>query len=96
MDINGPVSFYNFIRSAHLIDKDSSFLTISNCILDLGTCSCKSRDEKLSKLQHCNKLYMQIVSNVIPKLKHELLNNISDRQISFYSDSGKLLMIISR
>jgi uncharacterized cysteine cluster protein YcgN (CxxCxxCC family) len=96
MDINGPASFYNFIKSIHLIDKDSSFVEISNCILDLGTCSCKSRDEKLSKLQHCNKLYIQLVNNIIPKLKYELLNKIPDRQISFYSDTGKLLMIISR
>lgn len=96
MDINGPVSFYNFIKSINLINKDSSFVGLMNCVLDLGTCACKSRTEKISKLQRCNNIYTQIVNNIVPKLKHDFLNKTTDRTISFYSDSGQLLMIISR
>lgn len=96
MRINNAIEMYNLLNTFGLVDKNSKTKEFSNCILSIQNCACTSRNDKLKIQQHCNKLYVELVHWVTSNMKLDFLSRITERQISFYSDTGKLLMIISR
>lgn len=96
MNIHGPVEMYNIILSMGIIDKSPIFRNLANCVIDMKNCACTGRDEKIKKHQHCNKLYVDMIRSIFPSMKSEFLNRTSERQLSFYTESGELLIIVSR
>lgn len=96
MDIHGPIEMYAFLASAGLVDKDPTLRRLVDCVLDMSNCACQKREDKIKKHQLCNKIYVESVRYIVPKLKNEFLNKTTERQIIFYSESGELLIIISR
>lgn len=79
-----------------LIDKNPRTRGFVDCVLDMQGCSCTTRDEKLKRQQHCSKLYNELARWVSSNMTHDFLTKTSDRQISFYTDSGDLIIIMSR
>lgn len=95
MDIKGPIEFSNFIKTSSL-NNDVMFTKIVECVSNLSGCACTSRDEKIKKYQRCNKLYVDFIKSNANKHKNDLLNKTSDRQIIFHTDTGEIIIIISR
>jgi hypothetical protein len=97
MDIRNVTQFVNFLEGNGITRMDSSFLQVIQCIQNYtAACSCYKREDKVKIYNMCNGVYHNAVRNVIPRLKHEFLSKISERQISFYNDNGQLIGIISR
>lgn len=96
MRINGANEMYNLLRTTGLIDKNPITKGFVNCILSIQGCACTSRSERLKIQQHCNKLYVELARWASSNMIHDFLTKTSERQISFYTDSGDLITIMSR
>jgi hypothetical protein len=96
MNVNGTIGMYNLIRTMGLIDKNPQTRGFIDCVLSIQGCACTARDEKLRRKQHCNKLYVELARWASSNMVHDFLSKTSERQISFYTDSGDLIIIMSR
>ncbi len=97
MKIQGPIEFVAFISVNALEGKDSLFTQLVNCVANFrAACNCYKKEDKLKMWRTCNGLYNNSVTHVVPKLKDAFLSKTQERQISFYSEHGDLLRIISR
>ena len=96
MRIDNITQFVNFANSNGLSSLDASFTQISHCLEKYKyKCSCYSKEDKIKQYNECNRLYANIVLNVIPKLKVKIFSKVGDLQIYFY-DGSRLIGIISR
>ena len=97
MTIQGPVGLYGLLTSIGMCDRDPTFRSIVNCVIDLQSgCACKQRSDKIQKQKNCNALYHEAVRSVIPNLSNEILKKTTDREVVFLSEAGDMLKTISR
>ena len=96
MKLNNITEFSNFLNSNGFTPLDSSFSQLNGCLEKYKyKCSCYSKEDKIKQYNECNRIYANIVLNVIPKLKVKIFSKIGDLQIYFY-DGSRLIGIISR
>lgn len=97
MEIRNPTQFARFLSDNDLMKLDSTFVQLVKCINEFATaCTCHKREDKMRIYSACNKLYISGAQHVAPRLKNEFLSKTTDRQISFYTEQGQLLSILSR
>jgi len=97
MNISNITQFVSFISDNNLTSLDSSLQQVQQCFHSYATaCSCYNQEDKIRLYNSCNKAYIQAVSHVIPRFRNEFLSKTTERQISFYSENGQLLFILSR
>src|ERR1041385_7578452 len=97
MEFRNPTEFARFLSSHELTRLDRSFLQMVNCINSYSSaCNCHNRETKIQLYQSCNKLYQDLALHLVNKFKNEFLSKITDRQISFYTEQGQLISIVSR
>lgn len=97
MEIRNPTQFARFLSDNDLMKLDSTFVQLVKCINEFATaCTCHKREDKMRIYSACNKLYFVGAQHVAPRLKNEFLSKTTDRQISFYTEQGQLLSILSR
>lgn len=96
MNVNGTIGMYNLLRTMGLIDKNPRTRGFVDCVLDMQGCACTTRAEKLKRQQHCSKLYVELARWASSNMVHDFLTKTSERQICFYTDSGELIIIMSR
>jgi len=97
MDIRNVTQFANFVSSTHLVGLDTSFLQIVQCLNGYNAaCNCYKKEDKLKLYEKCNAAYHQAVKHVVPKFRHEFLSKTGERQISFYTDQGHLIIVMTR
>lgn len=93
MEIKNVTQFVTFIGSKNLTNKDSNLLELVKCLNNYtAACNCHKSGDKQELYNTCNRMYLSAVRNIIPKFKGELLPTIPERQISFYTDNGSLIM----
>lgn len=97
MEINSPTEFARFISTHGLVQLDQTFIQLVSCINNYGaSCNCSKSNEKDKLYGVCVKMYHNGVRNIVPKLKHEFLSKTDERQITFRSEQGQVILIISR
>ena len=97
MNIGNITQFSSFISSNNIGHLDGIFSQIVNCINNYSAkCNCYKLEDKQRMYADCNKLYNNAIRNVVPRFKNEILSKIPERQISFYTDNGTLISIVSR
>jgi hypothetical protein len=97
MDIRNATQMANFLSQTNLVNKDAAFEQLAQCINNFASaCACSSREEKMQLYAVCNKLYFRSARDIAPRLKNDFLSQTTDRQITFYTEEGNLIAIISR
>lgn len=97
MDIRNVTQFASFISANGFQQLDGIFRQSVDCINGYSSaCNCYKVEDKQRLYAACNKLYMDAVRHVVPRFKTIILAKIPDRQISFFSDNGTLIGIVSR
>jgi hypothetical protein len=97
MEIRNVTQFANFVSAHGLAPLDSMFIQTLNCLNNYKSmCNCSKAADKLKRYVSCNKLYADSVRTVVPKFKNEFLSKIQEYQISFYSEDGCSIGVISR
>jgi hypothetical protein len=70
----------------NLVDKDnlSHFVSLKDCLIQANKiCGCQ-KQRKINKAQECDKIYVNIVNNVLPTLLDYLRTKTIDNDIIFY------------
>jgi hypothetical protein len=97
MEFRSPIEFARFLSSNGLSRLDSTFSQLINCINNCAaSCTCDNREDKARVYGICTKLYIDGARHVVPRLKNEFLSKTTDRQLSFYTEQGQLIVIVSR
>lgn len=97
MNIRGPFEFAGFLSANSLQDKESVFIQLVNCVNNFrSACNCYKKEDKDRMYNTCNRLYQESVKHIVPRMKDVFLSKTSERQISFYTENGDLLRIVSR
>lgn len=97
MDINNVTQFVNFIVSNQFGALDTTFVQLVNCINNFSAaCNCHKVEDKRKFYNQCNKLYIDAVRIVVPKHKNVILARVPEGRITFRSDNGSLIAIVSR
>jgi len=97
MEIRNPTEFARFLSANDLAKLDNTFIQLIQCINNFSTaCSCHKREDKLKIYAVCSRLYLDGARHLASRFKTEFLSKITDRQISFYTEQGQLLCILSR
>lgn len=97
MEIRNATQFANFIESNGLQTLDGGFVQAVQCVKNYSAaCNCYKVEDKRRIYDMCCKLYMNLVTNLVPKFKNVILQKIPEGRISFYNDNGGLIAIVSR
>lgn len=97
MDIRNVTQFTNFIKAGNLQNLDMTFLQAIMCVENYSkACNCRGMDAKRKMYENCTTIYTNAVRGVVPKLKNEFLSKTQERMISFYTDDGTLIGVVSR
>lgn len=97
MDIRNVTQFASFISANGFQQLDGILRQAVDCLTGYSAaCNCYKVEDKQRMYAACNKLYMDAVRHVIPRFKNVILAKIPDRQITFYSENGTLITIVSR
>ena len=97
MDIRNVTQFAAFISNNGLQSMDGMLRQIVDCITGYAAaCNCYKVEDKQRMYGACNRMYLDAVRHIVPRFKNEILAKIPDRQISFFSDNGTLIAIVSR
>lgn len=97
MDINNVTQFSNFLKSNDFVKLDTTFFQLVNCINNYASaCDCYKAEDKRAAYGKCLKLYAEIVRNIIPKYKNVILQRIPEGRITFRTENGVLIAIMSR
>lgn len=97
MEISNVTQFANFIQANNLMALDATFLQVVNCIQNFSTaCNCYKAEDKQRIFNMCCKLYVDAVRIVVPKHKNVILQRVPEGRITFRSDNGSLIAIVSR
>ncbi len=97
MDIRNVTQFAQFLSANNLTRLDPSFQQTVQCINNYAAaCNCSKREDKLTTYTVCNKLYQDSARQIVGRFKNELLATTEERQISFYTENGQLIVIVSR
>lgn len=97
MEIRNVTQFANFVSTNGLMTLDSMFIQTVNCLNTYkAMCNCRGGADKLRLYGNCNKLYSDSVKVIVPRLKDQFLSKVQEYQISFYSEDGHLMGVISR
>ena len=97
MNIQNVTQFVNFIVTNNLVNLDSSFLQLTQCLERYSAaCNCYKTEDKVKIYNTCNGVYINSIQNVVPRLKHQIMAKTSERQISFYNDSGVIIGVLLR
>jgi len=97
MNIRGPFEFASFLSANSLQDKESIFIQLTNCVNNFrAACNCYKKEDKDRMYNICTRLYQEAVKHIVPRMKDVFLSKTPERQISFYTENGDLLRIVSR
>ena len=94
MKINTFGEFYNFIQST-LVNLHPDFTDFTACVSGYNsTCICK-KQEKTRKFQICNEKYINVVQNIVPLFKAEILEAAKSKTITFSHSGGFVIYTLS-
>lgn len=97
MEIRNTTQFASFLRGNGFQVLDGMFLQVVNCIDNYSAaCNCYKEADKRFIYETCCKLYETSVRHLAPQFRNQFLSKTTDRQISFYTDSGVLITVMSR
>ncbi len=97
MEINSPTEFARFLSTHELVQIDPIFNQLVNCINNYSAaCNCSKSEDKAKIYGTCIKMYFDAVRNSVSKLKHIFLSKTEERQITFRSEQGQIILIVSR
>ena len=97
MDIRNATQFSNFVKAAHIESLDMAFQQVVMCVNNYaGACNCWKAEVKQRLYDDCTRKYMDAVRNAVPRLKSQILDKTSDRQITFFLDNRTVIGLICR
>ena len=97
MDINNVTQFASFLSSNGFTSLDSAFLQIIQCVNRFSSaCNCYKIADKRKMYDTCCKLYTDAVIHAVPKYKNAILQKVPEGRLTFHSDNGSLIAIVSR
>jgi hypothetical protein len=97
MEIGNVTQFVNFIQAHSFTSLDTLFLQTANCLGTYSTaCNCYKVADKHKQYSMCVKLYLDCVRHAVPKHKNVILAKVPEGRITFRTDNGGLIAIVSR
>jgi hypothetical protein len=97
MEIRNVTQFANFLESNGLQTLDGGFVQTIACVKNFSVaCNCYKVEDKQKIYKICCNLYINSVTQLVPKFKNAILQKIPEGRISFYNDNGGLIAIVSR
>lgn len=97
MDIRNATQLASFLREHGFTNLDGGFAQLVNCIDNvIASCNCHKVEDKQRLYAMCSKLYVDAVTQLVPKFKLTLLSKVPGGRMSFYYDNGGLIAIVSR
>lgn len=97
MEIRNVTQFSNWISSSGIASTDPVFQQIVKCMNNYtASCNCHKVQDKQNIYNACNKMYVDAVRIVLPRLKNTILTNVPGGKITFYLDNGSIIATVSR
>lgn len=95
MKINTFGEFKSFLENNKLENYNSEIADFMGCVSLYGKiCSCK-KNLKLNRHEECNRIYINIVSNISNELKNIFLSLSLDSSIEFYYNTNFPIVTLS-
>ena len=97
MEIHNVTQFANFISTNDLVKLDIVLLHTVQCVNTFtAACNCYKAEDKAKIYAACTRMYSEAAKSASIRFKNEFLSKTSDRQITFYTEQGSLIAIMSR
>lgn len=96
MKINTFGEFYTFLQKNNFVNLDTAIADFCACVSQYNVlCACK-KQSKINKGEICNDQYINIVNNVLPRYKDQLLDQLNMATITFAYNNNFIIGSISR